>query len=81
MEICASMTRRLLALARDSRFALAATILSGFLAGLLTIGQAAALSRVIERVFLGGQILAGCGGAAQADPADRPAAGRAGLGQ
>ena len=52
-----SITRRLLALARDSRLALAATILAGFLAGLLTIGQASALSQVVARVFLGGQTL------------------------
>jgi ATP-binding cassette, subfamily C, bacterial CydCD len=51
------MTRRLLTLARDNRLALAATILTGFLAGLLTIGQASALSRVVERAFLGGQAL------------------------
>ena len=51
------LSRRLLDLARDSRLALAATILTGFLAGLLTIGQASALSQVIERVFLGGQAL------------------------
>jgi ATP-binding cassette subfamily C protein CydCD len=51
------MQRRLLTLARDNRLALAATILAGFLAGLLTIGQASALSQVVERVFLGGQAL------------------------
>ena len=51
------MQRRLLNLARDSRLALAVTILTGFLAGLLTIGQASALSQVIERVFLHGQTL------------------------
>ena len=51
------LSRRLLNLARDSRLALAATILTGFLAGLLTIGQASALSQVIDRVFLGGQAL------------------------
>ena len=51
------ITRRLLALARDSRLALAATILTGFLAGLLTIGQASVLSQVVARVFLGGQTL------------------------
>ena len=51
------MTRRLLSLARDTRIALAATVLCGFLAGLLTIGQASALSQVLERVFLGGQAL------------------------
>ena len=48
------MTRRLLALVRDSRHALAVTILSGFLAGLLTIGQASGLSRIVDGVFLGG---------------------------
>lgn len=53
-----AMLRRLLNLARDSRLALAATILTGFLAGLLTIGQASALSQLIDRVFLGGQALA-----------------------
>jgi len=46
---------RLLNLARDSRLAFGATILSGFLAGLLTIWQASALSRAVERVFLGFQ--------------------------
>ena len=51
------MTRRLLALARDSRLALAAAILTGFLTGLLTIGQASVLSQVVARVFLGGQTL------------------------
>jgi ATP-binding cassette subfamily C protein CydCD len=51
------MTRRLLALARDSRLALAATILTGFVTGLLTIGQASACSQVLARVFLGGQTL------------------------
>jgi ATP-binding cassette subfamily C protein CydCD len=51
------MTRRLLVLARDSRLALAATILTGFLTGLLTIGQASALSQAVARVFLGGQTL------------------------
>ena len=56
------MQRRLLSLARDSRLALAATILTGFLAGLLTIGQASALSQVVERVFLGGQGVAGVSG-------------------
>jgi len=48
------MTRRLLALVRDSRLALVVTILSGFLAGLLTIGQANGLSRIVDGVFLGG---------------------------
>lgn len=56
------MNRRLLTLARDSRLALAATVLTGFLAGLLTIGQASALSQVVERVFLEGQNLPEVGG-------------------
>jgi ATP-binding cassette subfamily C protein CydCD len=51
------MQRRLLNHARDSRLPLAATILTGFLAGLLTIGQASALSQIVTRVFLGGQSL------------------------
>ena len=46
------MTRRLLALARDSRLALAMTILAGFLAGLLIIGQASTLSQAMARVFV-----------------------------
>lgn len=49
------MTDRLLALARDSSLPLAATILSGFLTGLLTIWQALSISRVVDGVFLGGQ--------------------------
>jgi len=51
------MHRRLLALARDSRTALILTVLSGFLAGLLTIGQAYLLSRTVNGVFLHGQTL------------------------
>ncbi|HEY5269958.1 MAG TPA: thiol reductant ABC exporter subunit CydD [Anaerolineales bacterium] len=51
------VTPRLLSLAGDSRHALAATVLSGLLTGLLTIGQAAGLSRVVDGVFLGGQLL------------------------
>lgn len=51
------MLRRLLTLARDSQLALAGTVLCGFLTGLLIIGQASALSRVIAGVFLGGQTL------------------------
>ncbi len=47
-----SITRKLINLARDSRLALALTILIGFLAGLLTIGQAWAISRVVDGVFL-----------------------------
>ncbi len=49
------MTRRLLSLARDSRFLLAGTVLCGLLAGWLTIWQALNLSQLIDRVFLGGQ--------------------------
>ncbi|MCX6036327.1 MAG: thiol reductant ABC exporter subunit CydD [Chloroflexi bacterium] len=51
------ITHRLLTLARDSRLALAATVLSGLLTGLLTIGQAAGLSRFVDGIFLGGQSL------------------------
>ena len=49
-----SITRRLFALARDSRSALVVTILVGFLSGVLTIGQASGLSQVINGVFLAG---------------------------
>jgi ABC-type multidrug transport system fused ATPase/permease subunit len=52
------MHRRLLSLARDARLALALTILSGLLAGWLTIGQARGLSLLVDRVFLGGADLA-----------------------
>jgi len=52
------MHRRLLALTRDSRSALLLTVLSGLLAGLLTIGQAYLLSRTVDGVFLKGQTLA-----------------------
>ena len=51
------MHRRLLSLTRDSRAALLLTILSGFLAGLLTIGQAYLLSSTVNGVFLEGQTL------------------------
>ncbi len=49
------MNRRLLALARGPRLPLLLTILSGLLAGWLTIGQARGLSLVVDGVFLGGQ--------------------------
>jgi ATP-binding cassette subfamily C protein CydCD len=52
------MHRRLLALARDTRFSLIITVLSGLLAGLLTISQAWLLSSTINVVFLEGQSLA-----------------------
>jgi ATP-binding cassette subfamily C protein CydCD len=46
------MHRRLLSLTRDTRASLTLTILSGFLAGLLTIWQAWNLSSVVNGVFL-----------------------------
>ena len=52
------MHRRLLTLTRDTRFALLLTVLSGFLAGLLTIGQAYLLSSTVNGVFLEGYTLA-----------------------
>ncbi|HSK88824.1 MAG TPA: thiol reductant ABC exporter subunit CydD, partial [Anaerolineales bacterium] len=52
------MHRRLLSLTRDSRTALLTTILSGFVAGLLTIAQAYLLSRTVNGVFLHGESLA-----------------------
>ena len=51
------MHHRLLALTRDSRSALLITVLSGFLIGLLTIGQAYLLSSTVNGVFLEGQTL------------------------
>src|SRR5215216_3308464 len=51
------MHRRLLSLTRDSRTALLLTVFSGFLAGLLTIGQAYLLSNTVNGVFLQGQTL------------------------
>jgi len=52
------MHRRLLSLTRDARLPLLSTILSGFSAGLLTIGQAWLVSSVVNDVFLQGQSLA-----------------------
>ena len=52
------MHRRLLSLTRDSRTALFITILSGFFAGLLIIGQAYFLSKTVNGVHLEGQTLA-----------------------
>ncbi|HEU0294819.1 MAG TPA: thiol reductant ABC exporter subunit CydD [Anaerolineales bacterium] len=52
------MHRRLLYLTRDSRTALLLTVLSGFLAGLLTIGQAYLVSSTVNSVFLEGKTLA-----------------------
>jgi len=52
------MHRRLLTLTRDTRFALLLTVLSGLVAGLLTIGQAYLVSSTVNGVFLNGQTLA-----------------------
>src|SRR5574341_719942 len=54
----AIMHCRLLTLARDSRLALTATILTGLLAGWLTIGQAWLLSSTVTAVFLESKSLA-----------------------
>jgi ATP-binding cassette subfamily C protein CydCD len=52
------MHRRLLTLTRDARIPLLLTVLSGLLAGLLTISQAYLLSLTVDGVFLKGQTLA-----------------------
>jgi ATP-binding cassette subfamily C protein CydCD len=52
------MHSRLLRLARNSRLGLSLTILSGLLAGLLTIWQAWLFSSTVDGVFLKGQSLA-----------------------
>lgn len=52
------MHRRLLLLTRTTRLPLLLTILSGLLAGFLTIGQSYALSSTISSVFLKSQTLA-----------------------
>ena len=52
------MHNRLLQLARDTRLSLSLTVLSGLLAGLLTIWQAWLLSSTVNGVFLEGQTLA-----------------------
>ena len=53
-----NLDQRLLRLVRESRVALVVTIGLGFAAGIFTVLQAGALSRVIARVFLGGESLA-----------------------
>ena len=52
------MHRRLLTLTRDTRFPLLLTVLSGLLAGLLTISQAYLVSSTVNGVFLERQTLA-----------------------
>lgn len=51
------MHRRLLTLTRDTRLSLLITVLSGLLAGLLTISQAYFVSSTVDGVFLKGQTL------------------------
>ena len=55
------MDKRLLGEARLARFAFLATVGLSFLGGLLVIGQALVLSRIINRVFLEGATRAGLG--------------------
>ena len=52
------MHRRLLNLSRDARLPLVLTILSGLLAGFLTIGQAWLVSGTINGIFLLGESIA-----------------------
>ncbi|MBI4761885.1 MAG: thiol reductant ABC exporter subunit CydD [Chloroflexota bacterium] len=52
------MHRRLLSLTRDARLPLLLTVLSGLLAGLLTISQAYLVASTVDGVFLKGQTLA-----------------------
>lgn len=59
------VTSRLLSLTRDNRIALGVAILSGLLTGLLTIGQAAGLSRIVNGVLLLGQDLTDVAGLLQ----------------
>jgi ATP-binding cassette subfamily C protein CydCD len=49
--------RRLISLARDSRFAFALTVGFGFVAGLFTIAQAWLFAQIVSRAFLGGDSL------------------------
>ena len=53
-----NLDKRLLALARQSRFFLGLTIALGLGAGILTVLQAQVLSRVVRQVFLDGRLLA-----------------------
>jgi ATP-binding cassette subfamily C protein CydCD len=54
--------RRLLAMLDKRYLALAVTILSGFATGVLTILQAIGISRILNGVFLGGQLLSDMAG-------------------
>jgi ATP-binding cassette subfamily C protein CydCD len=57
-----SISSRLLALTRNNLFALGITGFCGLLSGLLTIGLAAGLSRIVDGVFLGGELLSDVAG-------------------